>query len=82
MPTVNSKQSRRTTKAKLNMVFIQPGPIAASVFSCTGKPRVVQGGFILYTTKAKEGDTMEQKLRIPEGDGKRLLIALGIGLIN
>ena len=25
---------------------------------------------------------MEHKLRIPEGDGKRLLIALGIGLIN
>lgn len=25
---------------------------------------------------------MEHKLRIPEGNGKRLLIALGIGLIN
>ena len=25
---------------------------------------------------------MEHKLRIPEGDGKRLLIALGIGLIK
>jgi hypothetical protein len=64
------------------MVFIQPGPIAVPVFSCTGKPRVVQGGFIMYPTKAKEGDTMEQKLRIPEGDGKRLLIALRIDLIN
>lgn len=25
---------------------------------------------------------MEHKLRIPEGDGKKLLIALGIGLIK
>ena len=25
---------------------------------------------------------MDRKLRIPEGDGRKLLIALGIGLIN
>lgn len=25
---------------------------------------------------------MERKLRIPEGDGKKLLVALGIGLIK